>query len=206
MNTITVKKDELLDTLRTNRQRHGDKVAQARAKYREKIIEELDRRLAEAKSGRDIDPGVRPGRRAAGVGSWRDGRAGPRRLQPLRARRVGVAQPVRRQHPGLPDLVMSDWRTKADQDLTAQDVAEMRRAASAAAGLYKRGWDPPDPPDELPVAAKVRLIGVVRNDEPHAQLDFYDPVAERRGVQIDVQTALSLQAQLAAFLQQVYLR
>jgi predicted phage-related endonuclease len=57
MNTITVKKDELLDTLRTNRQRHGDKVAQARAKYREKIIEELDRRLAEAKSGRDIDPG-----------------------------------------------------------------------------------------------------------------------------------------------------
>jgi len=54
---ITVNKTELLARLSSNRESHAAKVAKARQVYRAKIVEELDRRLGEAKSGRDIDPG-----------------------------------------------------------------------------------------------------------------------------------------------------
>lgn len=57
MNTIMVNKQELLDALTANRAVHRGKVTKSREGYREKIIKELDKRLAEAKRGRDIDPG-----------------------------------------------------------------------------------------------------------------------------------------------------
>lgn len=57
MNTITVNKTDLLVALVANMETHAATVAQARDIYRERIIAELDKRLAEAKTGDDIDPG-----------------------------------------------------------------------------------------------------------------------------------------------------
>lgn len=56
-NTITVEKSRLIKTLNENKVKHAEKVAKAREVYRQKIIEELDKRLQEAKKGGDIDPG-----------------------------------------------------------------------------------------------------------------------------------------------------
>lgn len=57
MNTITVPKADLLEVLRQNLDTHAANVERAREVYREKIIAELDLRLEEAKTGKDIDPG-----------------------------------------------------------------------------------------------------------------------------------------------------
>lgn len=54
MRTVTVKKDRLLATLKSNLAEHEDQVAKAQEKFRERAIEELDKRLAEAKAGGQI--------------------------------------------------------------------------------------------------------------------------------------------------------
>lgn len=51
MNTITVDKAKLMETLKTNRDAHRDKFLQAQKKYREKVVEELDKRLEMARAG-----------------------------------------------------------------------------------------------------------------------------------------------------------
>jgi hypothetical protein len=55
MQNITVDKGKLLDTLRQNREDHRLLFLKAQDKYRERVIEELDRRLADARAGRKID-------------------------------------------------------------------------------------------------------------------------------------------------------
>lgn len=55
MNTITVNKAELLATLENNLSQHEEEYAQALVKYREKLIEELDGKLADAKAGKKVD-------------------------------------------------------------------------------------------------------------------------------------------------------
>jgi hypothetical protein len=57
MNTITVSKNRLIETLRLNRDEHKAIFDKAQAIYREKMIEELDRMLAEAKAGQPIRRG-----------------------------------------------------------------------------------------------------------------------------------------------------
>ena len=54
MDTITVDKEDLLATLRDNRQQHREIFERAQVVYREKVIEELDRALDDAKNGRKI--------------------------------------------------------------------------------------------------------------------------------------------------------
>jgi hypothetical protein len=54
MNTVMVEKARLLDTLRLNRDEHRAIFEKAQGVYRERMIEELDRALAEAKAGRKI--------------------------------------------------------------------------------------------------------------------------------------------------------
>lgn len=55
MQNITVMKSRLLETLRQNRDEHKGLFLQAQEKYRERVIQELDRRLADATAGRKID-------------------------------------------------------------------------------------------------------------------------------------------------------
>ncbi|HVQ17874.1 MAG TPA: hypothetical protein VMT27_02415 [Actinomycetes bacterium] len=54
MELITVVKADLLDTLRSNRDEHRSMFIKAQEKYREAMIEELDRALSDAKAGRKI--------------------------------------------------------------------------------------------------------------------------------------------------------
>ena len=51
MELITVVKADLLDTLRSNRDEHRSMFIKAQEKYREAMIEELDRALQEAREG-----------------------------------------------------------------------------------------------------------------------------------------------------------
>lgn len=55
MQNITVMKVRLLETLHKNRDEHRDLFLKAQEKYREKVIEILDERLADARAGRKID-------------------------------------------------------------------------------------------------------------------------------------------------------
>lgn len=57
MNTVTVKKDELIEKVKANREVHRDTFLRAQEKYREAVIEELDRRLQEARDGKPIKRG-----------------------------------------------------------------------------------------------------------------------------------------------------
>lgn len=57
MNTITVDKATLLDTLRTNRDEHRAIFEKAMEVYAEKMIEELERRIAEIKAKSKIRRG-----------------------------------------------------------------------------------------------------------------------------------------------------
>lgn len=52
--TITVKKEELLDKLRQNRDEHLDIFLKAQEKYRELVIEQLYIALEKARSGKEI--------------------------------------------------------------------------------------------------------------------------------------------------------
>lgn len=55
MQTITVMKTSLLEKLKENRTEHRDIFLDAQAKYRERIIDELDKRLADVRAGRKIN-------------------------------------------------------------------------------------------------------------------------------------------------------
>lgn len=55
MQNITVSKDKLLETLRTNRDDHRELFLKAQKAYRDRAIEVLDERLASARAGRPID-------------------------------------------------------------------------------------------------------------------------------------------------------
>lgn len=52
---ITANKMELLDKLEHNLAAHEAKVTKAQENYRTKVIEELERRLADGKAGRPVD-------------------------------------------------------------------------------------------------------------------------------------------------------
>jgi hypothetical protein len=57
MDTITVTKADLIEVLRKNREEHHAIYVEAKRVYREKMIEEMDRALAEARSGGPIKRG-----------------------------------------------------------------------------------------------------------------------------------------------------
>ena len=57
MDTITVDKETLLNALRENRDEHQEIFDKAQVVYREKMIEELDRALQEAREGGKIRRG-----------------------------------------------------------------------------------------------------------------------------------------------------
>jgi hypothetical protein len=54
MNTVKVKREDLLAKVRANREAHRELFLKAQANYRKFVIEELDRMLADAKAGRQI--------------------------------------------------------------------------------------------------------------------------------------------------------
>ncbi len=54
MNTVKVKKDELLEKIKANRNTHTDVFERALVKYRELAIKELDAMLVEARQGKRI--------------------------------------------------------------------------------------------------------------------------------------------------------
>jgi hypothetical protein len=54
MNTVTVKREELLTMVRTNRDAHRTLFLKAQEGYRKLVIEELDRMLEDAKAARPI--------------------------------------------------------------------------------------------------------------------------------------------------------
>ena len=54
MKPILVKRDELLEKISANRERHREVFLKAQEIFRERVIEELDRMLADARNGRKI--------------------------------------------------------------------------------------------------------------------------------------------------------
>jgi hypothetical protein len=58
MNTVKVKREELLTKVRTNRDAHRALFLKAQEGYRKLVIEELDRMLADARDGRPIQRSV----------------------------------------------------------------------------------------------------------------------------------------------------
>lgn len=54
METITVVKSDLIEKLKTNRDEHREMFLAAQTKYREQMVEELDRALREARAGNNI--------------------------------------------------------------------------------------------------------------------------------------------------------
>lgn len=54
MNTVVVKRDELLEKVTENRNNHRAIFEEAQTKYREFVIGELDSMLADAKAGRKV--------------------------------------------------------------------------------------------------------------------------------------------------------
>lgn len=57
MRTVTVKKEDLIAKVQTNREEHRAIFLQAQEKYREAVIEKLDQRLAEVRAGHPISLG-----------------------------------------------------------------------------------------------------------------------------------------------------
>ena len=55
MQSVTVSKENLLATMKKNREEHRDVFLRAQEVYRQRVIEELDRRLNDAKNGRPLD-------------------------------------------------------------------------------------------------------------------------------------------------------
>lgn len=58
METVRVKKDQLLSKVRENRRAHRDLFLKAQEGYREKVIEELDIMLRDAREGKKIRRGI----------------------------------------------------------------------------------------------------------------------------------------------------
>lgn len=59
MNPITVRKDHLIDTITENRKLHRATFLQAQQKFRERVIEALDQRLADARAGKQVELFIR---------------------------------------------------------------------------------------------------------------------------------------------------
>lgn len=59
MRTITVNKAELIEKIKENRDRHREQFLVAQERYREKWIEILDKRLADARADKKIDQYIR---------------------------------------------------------------------------------------------------------------------------------------------------
>lgn len=59
MRTVTVNKSALIETLTENRDSHRETFLRAQEIYRTRVIEELDRRLAEVRRGAPISLGFR---------------------------------------------------------------------------------------------------------------------------------------------------
>jgi hypothetical protein len=57
MRTVTVVKEDLIAKINTTRTEHREQFLAAQEKYRERVIEELDRRLAEVRAGKPISLG-----------------------------------------------------------------------------------------------------------------------------------------------------
>ena len=55
MQTITVDKKTLIETIAKNREEHREQFLKAQEKYRERVIEVLDERLARAREGKQVD-------------------------------------------------------------------------------------------------------------------------------------------------------
>lgn len=55
MKDLNVNKERLIAKIKENREEHQGIVARAQERYRERVIEELDKRLADAKAGRRIN-------------------------------------------------------------------------------------------------------------------------------------------------------
>lgn len=55
MQTITVSKQRLLETLRTNREEHRELFLKAQDVFRQRVIEVLDERLRHARAGRKVE-------------------------------------------------------------------------------------------------------------------------------------------------------
>ena len=60
MNTVKVKREELLTKVRANRDAHRTLFLKAQEGYRKLVIEELDRMLKDAKEGLRIQRSVTP--------------------------------------------------------------------------------------------------------------------------------------------------
>lgn len=57
MNNLSVRKDQLLETLRTNKEAHHAEFLEAQKNYRKQVIAELDKRLEQARKGGVINLG-----------------------------------------------------------------------------------------------------------------------------------------------------
>lgn len=55
MRTVTVKRDELLDVVKANRERHREIFLRAQEEFRKRAVEELEKRLADARDGKHFD-------------------------------------------------------------------------------------------------------------------------------------------------------
>jgi hypothetical protein len=58
MNTVKVKREDLLTKVRANREAHRELFLKAQEGYRKLVIEELDRMLADAKAGRKVSRSI----------------------------------------------------------------------------------------------------------------------------------------------------
>ena len=59
MHSVKVKRLPLLEQIKTNRDAHRDQFLKAQAGFRERVIEELDAMLAEARQGKGLRTSVR---------------------------------------------------------------------------------------------------------------------------------------------------
>lgn len=55
MKTVTVKREELLNVVRSNRERHREIFLRAQEEFRKRAVEELEKRLADARNGKHFD-------------------------------------------------------------------------------------------------------------------------------------------------------
>ena len=59
MNPIRVRKADLIVTITENRDAHRDTFLKAQEKFRERVIEQLDQRLTDARAGKRVDLAIR---------------------------------------------------------------------------------------------------------------------------------------------------
>lgn len=59
MNTVRVRKTDLIETITKNRDEHRGIFLKAQERFRERLIEELDARLARARKGKQVDLAIR---------------------------------------------------------------------------------------------------------------------------------------------------